>query len=94
MSAGPFKATRFFLSASMHLKNPAKEELLDLTNFLYRMNPANKMSMTYVFLHDEKYVDMKTVYERLDNLKLVHKMSLNGWNSVNPDIEKALKELK
>jgi hypothetical protein len=85
---------KLFLTYSTEFINPTRDELHQLTSLIWRSSPETKMKVTYTFFENSKMVEHDTITNRINNLRLIRYMSVYGTDSINPNIMKAIEELR
>jgi hypothetical protein len=85
---------KLFLSYSAEFIKPTRDELHQLTGLIWRSRPETKMKVSYTFFENGKMVEHNTITNRINNLRLISYMSVYGTDAINPNIMKAIEELR
>ena len=75
---------RLILNMNILMNNPTKRELLGMSNMIWRTQPSSVINGHYTFV--DNFSSYKTIHldGKLENLDIVYKMSINGYDNINP----------
>jgi hypothetical protein len=66
------------------INNPTKKEFLGMSNMIWRTQPSTVINGHYTFVDNFTTYNTSSVNGKLENLKLVYKMSIDGYENINP----------
>jgi hypothetical protein len=66
------------------MNNPSKRELLGMSNMIWRTQPSSIINGHYTFVDNFSCYKTNHINGKLENLHLVYKMSIEGYEHINP----------
>lgn len=75
---------RLILNMNILMNNPTKRELLGISNMIWRTQPSSVISGHYTFVDNFSSYKTNHISGKLENLHVVYKMSVEGYENINP----------